>query len=56
MVQAYSTSSTLRWNSSGAPKGAYVVAVWARDSNSTGISGNSLGRWDSYGATNYTLT
>src|SRR6266851_1523076 len=55
MVQAYSTSATLQWNTSGAPKGTYQVAVWARDSSSTGTSGNSFGRWDAYGATNYAL-
>src|SRR5216683_127354 len=53
MVQAYSTNATLQWNTSGAPKGTYQVAVWARDSSSTGTSGNSFGRWDAYGATNY---
>jgi hypothetical protein len=55
MVQAYSTSATWQWNTSGSPKGAYVVAVWVRDSNSTGTSGNSIGRWDAFGASNYTL-
>src|SRR5260370_13008202 len=55
MVQAYSTSATWQWNTSGAAKGTYVVAVWARDSNSTGTSGNTYGRWDSFGASNYTL-
>jgi spore germination protein YaaH len=56
MVQAYSTSATFQWNSSGAKVGTYVVAVWAQDSTSTGTFGNSFGRWDSYGSSNYTLT
>jgi spore germination protein YaaH len=56
MVQAYSTSPTWQWNTSGAAKGTYVVAVWAKDSNSTGTSGNTFGRWDSFAASNYTLS
>jgi len=56
MVQVYSTSATWQWNTSGAPVGAYVVAVWARDSTSTGTFSNSFGSWDSYGSSNYTLS
>jgi hypothetical protein len=56
MVQAYSTSPTWQWNTSGAAKGTYVVAVWAKDLNSTGTSGNTFGRWDSFGESNYTLS
>src|SRR5260370_32213578 len=55
MVQAYSTNATLQWNTSGAPAGTYVVAAWARDTNSGGVSGNSFGRWDAFGSTQYAL-
>jgi len=56
MVQAYSGSATWRWNTNGAPMGKYWLAVWARDSNSIGIFGNSFGRLDVSTATQYTLT
>src|SRR5260370_37176034 len=56
MVQAYSTSATWQWNTSGASAGTYFVAVWAKDSNSAGTSGNSIGRWDAFNSTQYSLS
>jgi hypothetical protein len=34
----------------------YQFSVWAKDANSNGRYGNSLGRWDAYTAISYTLT
>src|SRR5260370_10581236 len=56
MVQAYSTSAAWQWSTSGATAGTYFVAVWARDSNSAGTSGNNFGRWDAFSSTQYTLS
>jgi hypothetical protein len=50
MVQPYSASATLTWNNPGLVPGTYRVAVWARDANSVGTSGNALGRWDASNA------
>jgi hypothetical protein len=48
VVQAYSTSPTFTWNTTGLAPGAYRFSVWVRDANSGGASGNSTGRWDAY--------
>ena len=32
------------------------LSVWVRDASSVGTQGNSLGRWDAYKSTQYTLT
>jgi len=48
VVQAYSTSGLYRWDTSDLPPGAYRFSVWARDASSTGIAGNTTGRWDAY--------
>jgi hypothetical protein len=55
LAQAFSSNATLGWNTSGAPAGTYSVSVWARDANSTGTSGNALGRWDAYAQAQYAL-
>ena len=55
LVQGYSASATYSWNTSGLAAGAYSFSVWARDSHSTGGSGDSLGRWDAYKAFQYAL-
>ncbi len=55
LSQAYSTTPTLRWNTSGAKPGPYAVQVWARDANSTGVYGNSFGRSDAYASSQYAL-
>jgi hypothetical protein len=57
-VQPYGSAAgaVLSWNTSGSVHGTYNFSVWAKDTNSGGASGNSLGRWDNYFATTYTLT
>jgi PQQ-like domain len=55
--QAYSTNATFNWNTSGLAPGDYRFSIWARDANSTGLSGNQFGRWDAYdNSLLYTLT
>jgi hypothetical protein len=57
LVQAYSASSTVAWNTTGLVPGSYRFSVWVRDTNSSGASGNQFGRWDAYNAyTVYTLS
>ena len=46
--QAYSTSNTFSWNTTGLAPGTYRFSIWARDNASTGIYGNQFGRWDAY--------
>jgi N-acetylmuramoyl-L-alanine amidase/Fibronectin type III domain len=48
LVQAYSTSSTFSWNTTGMAAGQYRFSLWAKDANSAGAFGNSSGRWDTY--------
>jgi len=55
--QAYSTSSTFTWNTTGLAPGSYRFSVWVRDANSAGASGNQFGSWDAYnGYTVYSLS
>ena len=56
LLQAYSTTSTYTWNTSGLFPGVYRVTVWARDAGSAGEFGNAFGTWDTYNnATLYTV-
>ena len=55
-AQAYSTSATFNWDSTNKAPGAYVFAVWARDSSSPGTYGNSLGRFDASSTSQYSVT
>jgi spore germination protein YaaH len=48
IVQAYTTSATFIWKTSGLSPGTYRFSVWARDATSPGLFGNSTGRWDAY--------
>jgi uncharacterized protein YkwD len=48
LAQAYSTSPTYSWNTTGLALGTYRLSVWARDANSVGVFGNTDGRWDAY--------
>jgi uncharacterized protein (DUF2141 family) len=48
LAQDYSTSPTLAWNTAGLAPGTYRFSVWAKDANSSGAFGNSVGRWDAY--------
>ena len=55
-AQPYSTSPTFMWNTAGMPAGTYRFSVWARDSNSAGLSHGALGSWDAYGSLTFVLT
>ena len=55
LAQAYSTSPTLNWITTGKAAGAYAVSVWVRDANSAGVSTNSFGSWDAYSSSTYKL-
>ena len=55
LAQAYSSSPTFTWSTTGLATGAYRVSVWAHDSTNTGIHSNSLGRYDAFGSSTYTL-
>jgi hypothetical protein len=55
VAQAYSTSRTLTWSTTGNAPGAYQVAVWVRDASSAGTFSNSLGSWDLFTPIHYTL-
>jgi cell wall-associated protease len=57
IAQPYSSSTTLSWNTTGKPAGAYLYTVWVRDASSAGTTGNNLGSFDAFfPATVYTLT
>jgi uncharacterized protein (DUF2141 family) len=57
LAQDYSTSPTYTWNTSGLATGTYRFSIWARDTSSAGVYGNSTGRWDAYNNdTLYTLS
>jgi len=57
VVQAYSSSATFSWNTTGLAPGSYLYTVWARDSGSPGTSCGSLGCEDAYfPGTAYSLT
>src|SRR5713226_8919629 len=48
VAQAYSTSATFNWNTTGLTGGAYRFSVWVRDASSIGTSCNSLGCNDAF--------
>jgi hypothetical protein len=57
VVQAYSTSPVLNWSTAGLVPGSYRFSIWAKDANSSGVFGNSMGRWDAYNNNSvYSLT
>jgi hypothetical protein len=57
IVQAYSTTATFNWNTTGLPAGTYMYTVWVRDSGSAGSTCNSFGCYDAiFPGTAYTLT
>jgi hypothetical protein len=49
VVQAYSSSTTFNWNTTGLAAGSYLFSVWARDASSSSS-------YDKYSALPYTLT
>ncbi|HEX2680553.1 MAG TPA: CAP domain-containing protein, partial [Candidatus Dormibacteraeota bacterium] len=55
VAQPYSTTATFTWHTTGLSTGTYQLAVWARDAGSTGVYGNSFGRWDSFNDVPYAL-
>lgn len=55
VVQAYSASGVLSWNTAGLAAGTYAFSVWARDANSPGLASDSLGAWDVFVSPSYTL-
>jgi len=57
LLQDYSTSATFTWKTTGLTPGQYRLSIWARDTGSSGVYGNSSGRWDTYNNnTVYTLS
>jgi hypothetical protein len=56
VAQAYSTSRTFVWTTTGLKPGTWGVAVWVRDAASAGASSNGFGTWDAAASLNYTLT
>jgi streptogramin lyase len=55
--QAYSSSNTFVWNTSGLAPGNYLYTAWARDQSSTGVNCSYLGCNDAFmAAPTYTLT
>ncbi|HAF20897.1 MAG TPA: hypothetical protein DCK96_14300 [Chloroflexi bacterium] len=57
VAQAYSTTATLNWNTTGLAAGTYYVSVWVRDASSAGAYSSSSGTYDAYApGVAYTLT
>jgi hypothetical protein len=56
LAMAYSTTATFNWNTTGLTAGTYSLNVWVRDSSSSGLNGNSSGRWDAYSSMQYAVT
>jgi hypothetical protein len=54
-VKGYSTSNTFTWNSTGALVGGHVFSVWVRDAASSGATTDSMGSYDAFGNSTYTL-
>jgi hypothetical protein len=56
LKQAYSTNNVFAWTTTGLAPGTYSISVWAKDAQSSGLAGNSSGRWDTYYSFTFTLT
>jgi hypothetical protein len=56
LVQPYSASNTLRWDTKGKPAGSYLFSVWARDASSTGLHGTRPNSYDALAIFQYMLT
>ena len=57
VAQAYSSSATFTWNTTGKAIGTFHVSVWVRDASSAGATKTGLGNFDSYvPSIPYTLT
>jgi hypothetical protein len=57
-VQPYVSPSgaIFHWSTTSKARGVYHFSVWAKDSGSTGVYGDSVGRWDASSNPTYTLT
>lgn len=55
LAQGYGTGTSLSWSSSGKLPGTYRFIVWARDASSIGVAGNTLGSWDAYAMSSYSV-
>jgi hypothetical protein len=49
MLRAFGSGNSWVWNTTGYPKGAYVVHIWANE------EGSNYGTWQAYGTSNWTL-
>ncbi len=56
LLQGYSTTATYNWNTTGAPAGTEQFSIWVRDANGPGAISTTMGRYDTYIATSYTLS
>jgi hypothetical protein len=52
-LQAYTTSASFNWPTTGLPAGTYRINIWVRDASSSGTYGNTYGSWDAYNASVY---
>jgi len=55
IAQAYSPAATFPWDTTGLTSGLYRVSVWARDAASAGTGSNTLGTYDAFVGTTYTI-
>ncbi len=56
LLQGYSASATYTWNTTGAPAGTEQFSVWIRDAKGYGANSGSMGVYDTYVGTSYTLS
>ena len=56
VAQAFSTSNTFSWATTGLKPGGWLIAVWVRDASSPGVFSNSFGTFDASTSISYTLT
>src|SRR5260370_34617579 len=45
IAQAFSTTSTFSWSTSGKAPGAWQVAVWVRDASRRGVASYTFAAW-----------
>src|SRR5260370_1806111 len=56
IAQAFSTTSTFSWSTTGKPPGSWQVAVWVRDASRGGVYINSFEKFDLHTAIAFSLT
>jgi hypothetical protein len=54
--QPYSSNAVFNWPTTGLASGTYHLSVWARDAAGVGTHTNSLGSYDAFLVTIFTLT